>query len=71
MLKLPTPRVEDRQPPDFGPQMLGITGDVQQRLGHGAKEQAVEWARIREDQWTQVLWQGKNRVYVQFMFFRA
>ena len=65
LLKLPTPRVEDRQPPDFSPQMLGITGDVQQRLGHGVKEQAVEWARIREDQWAEVLGQGKDRVFVR------
>jgi hypothetical protein len=71
MLKLPTPRVEDRQAPDLGPQILRITGDIQQRLGHGAKEQAVELTRIIEDQWAEVLWQGKDRVFVRLMLLRT
>jgi hypothetical protein len=39
--------------------------DVQEGLRHGAKEQAVELARIGEDEGTEVLRQGKNRVFVR------
>jgi len=64
VLESATPRVEDRHATDLGAQMRGIAGDVQEALGHGAKEQAVERARIGEDQWAEVLRQGKNRMRV-------
>jgi hypothetical protein len=35
--------------------MLRITSDVQEALRHGAKEQAVERARIGEDEWAELL----------------
>jgi hypothetical protein len=64
-LKLRSPRVEDRHAPDLGPQVLGIAGDVQETLGDGAKEQPIERARIGEDEWAEVLGQGKNRVFIR------
>ena len=55
MLQSPAPRVQDGQSPKFGPEALGIASDVQEGLRDGAKEQAVEHARIGEDQWAEVL----------------
>jgi hypothetical protein len=47
--------------------MLRIAGDVQEALRHGVKEQAVERARIVEDEWAEVLRQGKNGVFVRYI----
>jgi hypothetical protein len=65
VLEFTAPRVEDGHAPDLGAQMLGIARNVQEALGHGAKEQAIEQARIGEDEWAEVLRQGKNRVFVR------
>jgi hypothetical protein len=64
VLELPAPSMEDSHATDLGPQMLGITGDVQETLGDGAKEQAIEQARIVQDERAEVLGQGKNGVRV-------
>ena len=65
LLELPPPRVEDGHATDLGPEVLGIARDVKEGLRHGAKEQAVERARIGEDEWAEVLRQGKNGVFVR------
>ena len=59
-LKLTAPSVQDRQSPKFGPEMLGIASDVQESLRDSTEEQAVELALIGEDQWAEVLGQGKD-----------
>jgi hypothetical protein len=64
VLELSAPSVEDGHATDLSAQMLGITRDVQETLGHGAKEQAIEQARIVQDEWAEVLGQGKNGVLV-------
>jgi hypothetical protein len=56
LLKSAAPSVQDGQAPQFSPEALRITRDVHQGLRDGAKEQAVEHARIGEDQWAQVPW---------------
>ncbi len=65
VLELSAPSMEDRHATDLGAQMLGIAGDIQEGLGHGAKEEAIEQARIVQDERAEVLGQGKNRVLVR------
>jgi hypothetical protein len=56
--------MEDRHAADLGPEMLGVPGDIEKALGHGAKKQAIEQARIVEDERTQILRQGENSVLI-------
>jgi hypothetical protein len=63
-LELLAPGVEHRQAAQFGPEMLGIARDVEEALGHGAKEQAIEHAGIVENEGAEVLGQSKDGVHV-------
>jgi hypothetical protein len=56
--------MEDRHAADVSPEMLGIASDIEKALRHGAKEQAIEWARIVQDERAEVLGQGKNGVLI-------
>jgi hypothetical protein len=47
--------MEDRHAANLGAKMLGIAGDIDKALRHGAKEQAIEWARIVQDERAEVL----------------
>jgi hypothetical protein len=42
--------MEDGHAADLGPEMLGIAGNIEETLRHGAKEQAIEGARIVQDE---------------------
>ena len=64
VLELTAPRREDRHAADVSPEMLGIASDIEKALRHGAKEQAIEWARIVQDERAEVLGQGKNGVLI-------
>lgn len=64
VLELTAPRMEDRHAADVSPEMLGIASDIEKALRHGAKEQAIEWARIVQDERAEVLGQGKNGVLI-------
>lgn len=46
VLELAVPRMEDRHAADLGAEMLGVSGDLKKALGHDAKEQTIEQARI-------------------------
>ena len=54
------PGVEDGQAPNLRAQMLGVPGDVLERLGDRAKEQPIEQTRVLERQRPEVVWQGKD-----------
>jgi hypothetical protein len=64
VLELAAPGVEDRHAADLGPEMLGVAGDIEETLRHGAKEQAIEQARIVQNERAEVLGQGKDGVLV-------
>jgi hypothetical protein len=55
VLELTAPGVQHRQAAQFSAQVLGVAVNVEQRLGHGPKEQAIEHPRIVENQRAEVL----------------
>jgi len=60
MVQLLAPGVEHGEATDLRPEMFGGLGNVLECLGNGAKEQAIEWARVLEHQRPQIVWQGKD-----------
>src|SRR6185295_14862556 len=58
------PGVEHREAPDLGTEMLGVSGDVLERLRHGTKEQPIEGARVLERQGGEVMREGKDDMRV-------
>jgi hypothetical protein len=60
MVELLAPGVKHGEAADLRPEMLGVPGNVLERLGHGAKEYAIEVAWILEGQGPQVMRQSKN-----------
>jgi hypothetical protein len=64
VLELAAPGMQDRHAANLGAEMFGVAGDIDKALRHGAKEQAIEQARIVQDERTEVLGQGKNGVFV-------
>jgi hypothetical protein len=64
VLELATPRMKDRHAADLGAEMLGVAGDIDKALRHGAKEQTIEQAWMVQDERAEVLGQGKNGVFV-------
>ena len=64
MVQLLAPGVEHGEAADLGPEMLGVPGDVLERLGDRAKEQPIEQARVLQRQGPQVVRQGKDHMDV-------
>ena len=60
MVELLAPGVEHGEAADLRAEMLGGPGDVLERLGDGAKEEAIEVAGILEGQGPQSVRQGKD-----------
>src|SRR5215831_12476150 len=60
MVQLLAPGVQHREATDLGPEMFGVLGNVLERLGDGAKEQAIEGAGVLQGQGPQVVRQGKD-----------
>ena len=50
MVQLLAPGVQHGEAANLRPEMLGVPGDVLERLRHGAKEQTIEQARVLERQ---------------------
>jgi hypothetical protein len=48
MVQLLAPGVEDGEAADLGSEMLGLSGDVLERLGDRVKEQPIEEPRVLE-----------------------
>ena len=61
MVQLLAPGVEHGEAPDLCAEMLGVPGDVLERLRHRAKEQPIEVAGVLQGQGPQGVRQGKNR----------
>src|SRR2546429_1175377 len=64
LVQLLAPGVEDGEAADLGSEMRGIRGDVLERLGDRAKEQAIEEARVLERQRPEVMRQSKDHMAV-------
>jgi len=64
MVQLLAPGVEHGEATELGPEMFGGLGNVLERLGDSAKEQAIEVARVLERQRPQVVRQGKDDMCV-------
>ena len=65
MVQLLAPGVEHGEAAELGPEMFGVLSNVLECLGDGAKEQAIEWARVLEHQRPQIVWQGKDDMDVR------
>jgi hypothetical protein len=65
MLELLAPGVQHRQAPNLRPEMRGVASDVQESLGHSAKQQGIEHTRILEGEGAEVLWEGKDGVDIR------
>jgi hypothetical protein len=59
-----TPRVQDRQETDLGPEVPRIGSDLLQGLGRSAKEDAVDDAVVLESDRPERRWQGENDVEI-------
>src|SRR5213593_2839536 len=64
LVQLLAPGVEHGEAADLGPEMLGVPGDVLERLGDRAKEQPIEQARVLKCQRPEVMRQGKDHMAV-------
>ena len=64
MVELLAPRVQHGEAANLGPEMLGVPGNVLERLRHGATEQPREGAGGLQRQRPQVVWQGKDHMDV-------
>jgi hypothetical protein len=64
MVQLLAPGVEHGEAPNLRAEMLGVPGDVLERLRHCAKEQPIEMAGVLQGQGPQVVRQGKNHMDV-------
>jgi hypothetical protein len=65
VLELLAPGMEHRQTAEFGPEMLGVTANVQKALGHGMKEERIEHVGILKDERTEFLRQGGNHMDIR------
>jgi hypothetical protein len=64
MMELLAPGVQHGKAPDLGPEMRGLLSDVLEGLRDGAKEQAIELARVLQRQRPEIVRQGKNHMDV-------
>jgi len=64
MQEILSPGVEHVEKADPGAEVLGIGGDLQQRGGAGAEQQAVENPLVVECQWRQLMGQRENHMHV-------
>src|SRR6266568_144197 len=64
MMQLLAPGVEHGEAADLGPKMLGGPGDVLERLGDRAKEQAIEVAGVLKHQGCEVVREGKDHMTI-------
>jgi hypothetical protein len=60
MVQVLAPGVPHGEAPNLRAQMRGVQGDVLERLGDRAQEQAIEWAWVLKHQGTQVVRQSKD-----------
>jgi hypothetical protein len=60
VLEVLPPGVEDCQKADFSPEVSGISGDVQQGLRGGPKQQVVDNPRVLQGERAESRWQGEN-----------
>ena len=65
MLQLLIPGVEDAEESDFGAEMLGVGGDVDQRLGAATEQQPVDHFLVLQGQRRQLVGQRKHDMSVR------
>src|SRR5437016_951479 len=64
LMQLLAPGVEHGQASDLSAQMRGVSGDVVERLGDRAKEQAIELAGVLKRQGCEVVREGKDHMAI-------
>ena len=56
--------MEHREEADLGSEMLGVEGNLQKGFGAGPKQQIVEEFFVLEQEWRELVGQGKDHVKV-------
>ena len=65
LLQLLIPGVKDGEESDFGAEMLGVGGDVDQRLGAATEQQPVDHFLVLQGQRRQLVGQRKHDMSVR------
>ncbi len=64
VLEVLSPRVEDCQKADFGPEVSGISGNLQQGLRGGPEQQVIDNSRVLQGERAESRRQGENDMEV-------
>jgi hypothetical protein len=56
--------MEHRKETDLGSEMLGVEGNLQKSFGAGPEQQIVEELLVLQQEWTELVRQGKHYVEV-------
>jgi hypothetical protein len=56
--------MEHRKETDLGAEMLGVKGNLQKSFGAGPKQQVVEELLVLQQEWRELMGQGKDHVKV-------
>jgi hypothetical protein len=65
MQQLLIPGVQDAEEPDLSTQMLGVSGNLEQSLGAGAKQKAVDFTLVLQRQRSQFMRQCEDDMDVR------
>ena len=65
MLQLLVPGMQDAEESDLSAEMLGIPGDLDQRLGAEAEQQTIHHFLVLQGQRRQFVWECENDVGVR------
>src|ERR1700738_2515278 len=64
MPEILTPGMEHREETDLRSEMLGVDGNLQKGFGAGPEQQVVEELLVLQQQWRELVGQGKDHVEV-------
>src|SRR5260370_8108911 len=64
MLEFLVPGMQDAEESDLSAEMLGVSGDLEQRLGAEAEQQTIHHFLVLQGQRPQLVWERENHVGV-------
>ena len=64
MLEFLVPGMQHAEESDLSAEMLGVSGNLNQRLGAEAEEQTIHHFFVLQSQWRQFVWERENHVGV-------
>src|SRR6266853_4696026 len=60
MLQFLVPGMQDAEESDLSAEILGVSGDLDQRLGAAAEQQTIYHFLVLQGQWRQFVWESEN-----------